>query len=37
MIIDEEGNELKYNESGEICYSTPMMMLGYLNDDEKQK
>lgn len=37
MIIDSDGKELKYNESGEICYSTPMMMLGYLNDDEKTK
>lgn len=37
MVIDEEGNELKYNEPGEICYSTPMMMLGYANDEEKTK
>ena len=37
MIIDDEGKELKYNESGEICYSTPMMMLGYLNDEEKTR
>ena len=36
-VIDEEGNELKYNQSGELCYSTPMMMLGYTNDEEKTK
>lgn len=37
MIIDEKGKELKYNQSGEICYSTPMMMLGYTNNYEKTK
>ncbi len=37
MIIDDNGEELKYNQSGEICYSTPMMMLGYTNDIEKTK
>lgn len=37
MVIDEEGKELKYNESGEICYSTPMMMIGYSNDEERTK
>lgn len=37
MVIDESGNQLKYNQSGELCYSTPMMMLGYTNDIEKTK
>lgn len=37
MIIDKSGQELKYNQSGEICYSTPMMMLGYTNNYEKTK
>lgn len=37
MIINELGKELKYNQSGEICYSTPMMMLGYTNNYEKTK
>lgn len=37
MVIDENNKELKYNESGELCYSTPMMMLGYVNDEEKTR
>ena len=35
--LKNNNKELKYNESGEICYSTPMMMLGYLNDEEKTR
>lgn len=31
-VIDETGEQLKYNQSGELCYSTPMMMLGYTNN-----
>ncbi len=39
MVVDRETNqELKYNEIGEICISSPTMMKGYLNkDDETSK
>jgi acyl-CoA synthetase (AMP-forming)/AMP-acid ligase II len=34
MIIDlDTGNELQYNEEGEICVSSPTMMTGYYNFD----
>ncbi len=35
MIIDPNtGEELGYNEPGELCVSGPTMMLGYLNNKE---
>ena len=34
-VIDETGKQLKYNQSGELCYSTPMMMLGYTDNTSK--
>lgn len=39
MVIDRETEEeLKYNEIGEICISSPTMMKGYLNkEDETSK
>lgn len=34
-IIDPDtGNELKYNEIGEICFSSPTLMIGYYNKQE---
>ena len=33
-VIDEQGNELTYNEVGEICVSSETMMAGYY-DNEK--
>ena len=35
MIINPEtGEELGYNQAGELCISGPTMMLGYLNNQE---
>lgn len=35
MIIDPKtGEELGYNQAGELCVSGPTMMLGYLNNQE---
>lgn len=35
MIINPEtGEELGYNQAGELCVSGPTMMLGYLNNQE---
>ena len=34
-IIDENQNELKYNEIGEICFNTPTMMKEYFNHTEE--
>ena len=31
----ETGKELSYNQEGEICISTPSMMIGYLNNQEE--
>lgn len=36
MVIDPDtGRELKYNESGELCFHSPTMMGGYLNNKEE--
>lgn len=35
VISCESGQELKYGEQGEICISTPSVMLGYLNNEEE--
>ena len=36
MVIDRETEEeLKYNEIGEICISSPTMMKGYLNKEDE--
>lgn len=35
-IIDvESSKELRYNEIGEICFSTPGLMIGYLENEEE--
>lgn len=35
-IIDcESGQELAYGQQGELCISTPTVMLGYLNNEEE--
>lgn len=35
-IIDcETGQELTYGQQGELCISTPTVMLGYLNNEEE--
>lgn len=31
----ETGNELKYDETGELCINTPSMMQGYLNNEDE--
>lgn len=36
-IVDEKGNELPANQSGEICIRGETMMSGYLNDDDATK
>jgi acyl-CoA synthetase (AMP-forming)/AMP-acid ligase II len=33
-IIDEKGEELEYNQPGELCIRCPYIMKGYLNDKE---
>ena len=36
MVIDPDtGKEMKYNESGELCFYSPTMMSGYLNNDKE--
>lgn len=36
-IIDEDGNRLGINETGEICTKTKYKFLGYFNNDEATK
>lgn len=36
-LLDEKGAIAKEGEVGEICFSTPGLMLGYLNDVERTK
>ena len=36
-IIDENGNELGYNEVGEVCLTGPTLIDGYLNNPEENK
>jgi len=36
-IIDEEGNEVSEGVTGEVCYKSDSVMLGYYRDDEKTK
>ena len=36
-IVDEELNELKYDEIGEICFNTPSMTSGYFNDKKESE
>ena len=35
MVIDDDGNELPYNEKGQICLSGDTIMNGYLNNQEE--
>lgn len=34
-IVDSEGNELGYNEVGEVCLTGPTIIEGYLNNPEE--
>jgi acyl-CoA synthetase (AMP-forming)/AMP-acid ligase II len=34
-VIDENGNSLGPNESGELCIKGPQVMMGYLDDPDK--
>ena len=36
-IIDENGNELGYNQVGEVCLTGPTLINGYLNNPEENK
>ena len=36
-IVDEEGNELGYNEVGEACLGGPTLIDGYLNNPNENK
>lgn len=35
VLDTDTGKELKYNETGELCFSTPGLMLGYYQNDEE--
>ncbi len=36
MVIDPDtGDELTYNEDGELCFHSPTMMMGYLNNEDE--
>lgn len=35
-IFDEDGNELEYNQEGEICIHAKTQMMGYLNNLEEE-
>lgn len=35
VIDSETGEELKYNQKGELCLTGPTMMLGYYNNDKE--
>ena len=38
MIFDNDKlEECRYNEVGEVCFQSPAMMLGYLNDDDEYR
>lgn len=37
MIIDEDENELGFNEEGELCVKGPQVMQGYWNQEEETK
>ena len=38
MVIDPQSKEeLKYNEDGELCFYSPTMMMGYLNNENETK
>ncbi len=36
-IIDENGNEIGYNEVGEVCLGGPTLINGYLNNPDENK
>ena len=36
-IIDDDGNEIGYNEVGEVCLTGPTLIDGYLNNPEENK
>ena len=35
VINPDNGEKLKYNETGELCFCTPSHMLGYLDNEEE--
>lgn len=37
MIVDANGNELKYGEEGELCITGPSVMAGYINNPEENE
>ena len=37
VINPDNGEMLKYNETGELCFCTPSHMLGYLDNEEETK
>ena len=37
VINPDNGEKLKYNETGELCFCTPSHMLGYLDNEEETK